>query len=136
MAEQVNAERNREAKLFEMWEGAAEEIALETLERQVQAAVRWLGKARAQERAAMNAYSFACRTRERIAKVGEHRIFRLRSKGRFGEADKALQLTQEYLHGLHAMERKMADNSLSQEELCARMECWAQECEFSLPEAE
>ena len=136
MAEQVNTENGREAQLREMWASAAEEIAAETVERQVQAAAHWISKAREEERAAMNAYSFACCTRERIADTGERRVFLLRCAGKFDEADEALQLTQEYLHGLRAMERQTADNSISQEEICARMERWAQEHEFSLPEVE
>ena len=136
MAEQMNAEKERETKLREMWNSAADELAVETAQRQMQAAAEWISKGRKAERAAMNAYAFACRTRERIADTGERRVFTLRRAGRFEEADEALQITQEYLHGLRAMERQTAGNSPAQEELCARMERWAQEHEFSLPEVE
>lgn len=136
MAEKINAEKEREAKLREMWNSAAEEIAVETAERQMQAAAQWISKAREAERAAMNAYTFACRTRTRIVDVGGRRVFMLRCAGKFDEADEALQLTQEYLHGLRTMEQQTADNSPSQEELCARMERWAQEFAFALPEVD
>lgn len=134
MTEQLNAENNHEAQVRQIWDSVVDEITAETVEQQMLRAAEGIRAVREAQRAQVNIYSFTRQMQQEIAKTGLRRVWQLRCAGKFNLADEALQVMQEYLCALHATQRHAENSDLPQEEICARMERWVMEHEFSMPE--
>ena len=124
----------QERRVRRLWDSAAEEVAAETMERQLQEAARCVSAAREVRRASEDICSFARQMEWKVVATGLRRVWQMRCAGKFEQADEALKLMQQYLCALHETQCQAADSRLSQEEAITCMERLARAHEATVPE--